>query len=398
MNAFELRRALLAIPPPDELGATRRSWQLARAAFDEREPTPWPKRHTRGLVAAAVAIAALAAAVSPPGRAVIADVREALGTEKVARVPQPRTAPFSLPAEGRLIVTAPTGVWILQANGSKRRLGNFDEASWSDGGLAVASARSRLAAFNPTGEIRWALARPRVHDARWSPGGSRIAYLSGSNLRVIAADKTGDRRLDGAADVAPAWRPGEQPVVAYVSAEGVITVRDTDTDETLWTAGTRATPSHLEWSADGRRLVVVVPLSDGRFALTVYDEAGRRLQSLPLPGTFVDAAFAPDDHRVAIVRRQRAEDGETSELLVVNADSVRRQTPVFSGRGRFSDVAWSPGARWLLLGWPSADQWLFLRSTAVEKVKAVSSLAQQFDPGGTGAGPFPRIEGWCCGG
>ena len=67
MNAFELRRALLAVPPPDELGAMRRSWRLARAAFDEREPTPWPKRHTRGLVAAAVAIAALAAAVSSPG-------------------------------------------------------------------------------------------------------------------------------------------------------------------------------------------------------------------------------------------------------------------------------------------------------------------------------------------
>ena len=151
MNAFELRRALLAIPPPDELGATRRSWQLARAAFDEREPTPWPKRHTRGLVAAAVAIAALAAAVSPPGRAVIADVREALGTEKVARVPQPRTAPFSLPAEGRVIVTAPTGVWIVQANGSKRRLGNFDEASWSDGGLAVASSPEPARGLQPDG-------------------------------------------------------------------------------------------------------------------------------------------------------------------------------------------------------------------------------------------------------
>jgi DNA-binding beta-propeller fold protein YncE len=215
---------------------------------------------------------------------------------------------------------------------------------------------------------------------------------------VVTADKTGDRRMDGAADVAPAWRPGEQPLVAYVSADGVLTVRDSDTDETVWTSGVRATPAQLEWSADGRRLVAAVPLSDGRFALTVYDEAGRRLQSLPLPGTFVDAAFAPDDHRVALIRRQRAEDGETSELLVVDADSVRRQTPVFSGRGRFSDVAWSPGARWLLLGWQSADQWLFLRSTAVEKVKAVSSLAQQFDPGGTGAGPFPRIEGWCCGG
>jgi hypothetical protein len=141
-----------------------------------------------------------------------------------------------------------------------------------------------------------------------------------------------------------------------------------------------------------------VPLSASRFALTVYDEAGRRLQSLALPGAFAASAFAPDDHRVALIRRQRAEDGETSELLVVDADSIRRQTPVFSGRGRFGDVAWSPGSRWLLLGWQSADQWLFLRSTAVEKIKAVSSLAQQFDPGGTGVGPFPRIEGWCCAG
>ena len=272
MNAFELRRALLAIPPPDELGAARRSWQLARAAFDEREPTPWPKRHTRGLVVAAVAIAALAAAVSPPGRAVIADVREALVTEKVVTAPQPRAAPFALPAEGRVLVTAPTGVWIVEANGSKRRVGDFGEASWSAGGLAVTSSRSRLVAFNPNGRVRWRLARPRVHDARWSPSGSRIAYLSGSNLRVVGADKTGDRRLDSAADVAPAWRPGEQPVVAYVSADGVLTVRDPDTDETLWTSGARATPAQLEWSADGQRLVAAVPLSDNRFALTVYDE------------------------------------------------------------------------------------------------------------------------------
>ena len=80
-----------------------------------------------------------------------------------------------------------------------------------------------------------------------------------------------------------------------------------------------------------------------------------------------------------------------------NGDAVRGFGIARDYRG-MSDVAWSPGARWLLLGWQSADQWLFLRSTAVEKVKAVSSLAQQFDPGGTGAGPFPRIEGWCCGG
>jgi hypothetical protein len=125
----------------------------------------------------------------------------------------------------------------------------------------------------------------------------------------------------------------------------------------------------------------------------VYDGTGRRLQSLPLPGTFRTAAFAPDDNRIAVVRSQAGR----SELVISESDQLRVREPVFAGKGAFSDVAWSPGGRWLLLGWESADQWLFIRSTDVEKIKAVSSLAQQFDPGGTGAGEFPRIEGWCCG-
>jgi dipeptidyl aminopeptidase/acylaminoacyl peptidase len=394
VNDRDARRALLGIRPPDEVGAQRRSWQLARAAFEEREPTPWPVRHARPLLAAAAGIALLAAVLSPPGRAVIGDVRKAIGTErKVAGVPQARPALFSLPAAGRVLVTAPRGAWVVDADGSKRRLGDYDEASWSPRGLhAVVSSRSQLVAVRPNGQVRWTLARPRVHDARWSPSGFRIAYLSGSNLRVVAGDKTGDRRVDGAADVAPAWRPVEEHVLAYAKSDGTVTALETDSNETLWTAPVRATPVHLEWSADGRRLLAAVPLSPSRFALTVYDEAGRRLQSLAVPGGFQDAAFAPDDHRIALVRRS----GTRSELLIVDGDLLRRQEPVFAGQGTFSDVVWSPAGRWLLLGWESADQWLFIRSTAVEKIKAISSLASQFDPGGTGAGPFPRIEGWCC--
>jgi hypothetical protein len=174
----------------------------------------------------------------------------------------------------------------------------------------------------------------------------------------------------------------------------VLTVLDTDARETLWTAPVRARPAHLEWSADGSRLLTVVPLSRGRFALTVHDENGRRLQSVPVPGTFSDAALAPNSNRVAVVRSRGTP--VRSELLIVDSEGVPRQERVFAGKGRFSDVAWSPGGRWLLLGWESAGQWLFIRSTDVEKVKAVSSLSKQFDPGGTGAGAFPRIEGWCC--
>lgn len=394
MTDRELRRALFGIRPPDELGAQRRAWLVARTAFDEREPMAWPRRHARALLLAAAAVALLAAVLSPQGRAVIDDVREALGTERVVGVQRAQPSLTSLPAAGRVLVVAPKGAWVVEADGSKRRLGDYDDASWSPQGLhAVVSTRSQLAAVRPNGEVRWTLARPRVHDARWSPSGFRIAYLSGSNLRIVAGDKTGDRRVDAAAAVAPAWRPGDEHVLAYVTPTGTLTVAQTDSGQTLWTAPVRATPAQLEWSSDGTRLLVAVPLSPSRFALTVYDGTGRRLQSLPLPGTFRTAAFAPDDNRIAVVRSQAGR----SELVISESDQLRVREPVFAGKGAFSDVAWSPGGRWLLLGWESADQWLFIRSTDVEKIKAVSSLAQQFDPGGTGAGEFPRIEGWCCG-
>ena len=397
MNDRELRRALLGISPPDEIGAQRRAWGVVRAAFDEREPLTWPRRHARPLIAAAAGLAVLAAVLSSPGRAVIKDVREAIGTEEVAGVPQAKPALFSLPAEGRVLATAPTGIWVVNADGSRRNLGRYDAASWSPRGLhVVASSRSQLVALTPQGEVRWAIARPRVHDARWSPSGFRVAYLSGANLRVVAGDKTGDRRVDSAARVAPAWRPGDEHVLAYVARGDNLTVMQTDDSQTQWTASQPATPLHLEWSADGSRLLVVNPLEEGGFALAVYGEGGRRLQSLVFPGRFAAAAFASDDHRIALVRSTTNEKGEASELLVVDGDSIRRQEPVFTGKGRFSDVAWSPGGRWMLLGWESADQWLFIRSTDVEKIKAVSSLARQFDPGGTGAGKFPQIEGWCC--
>jgi dipeptidyl aminopeptidase/acylaminoacyl peptidase len=394
MNERKLRQALLGTVPPDEIGAQRRAWRVVRTAFGEREPTPWPIRHRRPIGAVAIGFAVLAAALTPPGRAVIDEVRDVVGTEKVVGVPQAKPALFSLPAKGRVLVAAPSGAWVVAADGSRRKLGDYDEATWSPRGLFVGvSKRHQLAAVTPKGVVRWTLSRPRVHDPRWSPSGFRVAYLSGSNLRVVAGDGTGDRRIDSARDVAPAWRPGAEHVLAYADRGGTVTVLETDQNQTLWTAaGVAARPSQLEWSSDARRLLVARPLPGGRFALVVFNGDGRRLQTLALAGQLLDAAFAAKGHRVAVIRRV----GQFSELLVVDADTLRKQQVVFRGRGRFSDVAWSPGGRWLLLGWESADQWLFIRSTDVDKIKAVSSLAVQFDPGGTGMGEFPRIEGWCC--
>lgn len=396
MNERRLHQALVGVSPPDEMGAQRRSWRVVRTAFGDREPTPWPVRHRGPIVGAAVAVALLAAALSSPGRAVIGGVRDAVGTETttVTGVPQARPSLFSLPTRGRLLVTAPTGAWVVSADGHRRRLGDYRNATWSPEGRVVAvSKASELAAVTPVGAVRWTLSRPRVHDPAWAPSGFRVAYLSGANLRVVAGDGTGDERIDAAQNVAPVWRPGEEHVLAFVDPGGNVNVVQSDDKQVLWTAGESASsPMQLAWSADGRRLLAVRRLEGGRMALVVFDGEGRRRQYLELPGTPADAAFAPQGHSVALVRRV----GPRSELVVVNGDSLRDQQVVFSGLGRFSGVTWAPDGRWLLLGWPSADQWLFARSADVSKIKAVSSLAVQFDPGGSGAGPFPRVEGWCC--
>jgi dipeptidyl aminopeptidase/acylaminoacyl peptidase len=394
VNERRLKRMLLATAPPDEIGAQRRSWRVVRTAYGEREPAAWAIRHRRPLTTAAVGVAVLAAALSPPGRAVIDGVRDAVGTEKVVGVPRARPTPFRLPTQGNVLVAAPSGVWSVSAQGTRRRLGDYDEATWSPRGLFVGvSRRSQLAAVTPKGEVRWALSRRGVRAPRWSPSGFRIAYLSRSNLRVVAGDGTGDKRVDAAQDVAPAWKPGADHVLAYADRDGTVNVISTDDGATRWTAaGTEAAPAKLEWSADGERLLVVRRLDGGQLALVVFDSDGRRLQYLELPGIPIRAAFSPRDHRIALIRRV----GPRSELLVVESDTLRRQTLVFSGRGRFSDVAWSPGGRWLLLGWQSANQWLFIRSANVSSVSAVSKLAAQFDPGRTSRAGFPRIQGWCC--
>jgi hypothetical protein len=76
---------------------------------------------------------------------------------------------------------------------------------------------------------------------------------------------------------------------------------------------------------------------------------------------------------------------------VVDLDTGRTR-PLF--RGAVGGAAWSPDGRWVLLAWPSADQWLFVGARAGRPIRAVSAIRSQFDP--RGARRFPTIDGWCC--
>jgi hypothetical protein len=368
----ELRRRLERAEIPGEHDARTGTWAVVEAAFAEREPAPRPQRRLLPAVALAAVAIVVAAAVTPPGRAVIGEMREAIGVERA----QP--ALFSLPAQGRLLAVSSGGAWIVHADGSKRRLGAYRDATWSPQGKFVgAIARNELVAVDPRGNVRWKLARRWVGTPRWAPSGFRIAYLTGADVKVVAGDGTGDRWLAKDVTAAPTWRPGRTHVLALAHADGIVRIRNTDTGAVVGRSRPGERARQLAWAPDGRLLLAVAPRS-----LRLLDVPARRWRRIGLPRgrTAVTAAFAPAGHRFALVRRA----GARSEVVL---DNGRR---VFEGTGTFTDVAWSPDGRWLAIAWKEPDQWVFVRVAGGRRIEAVSNVSAQFE------GSFPRLRGWCC--
>ena len=357
---MNVKRALERVPADRD--AEERAWAVVRAAYEERERVRVPPRRRWMLAGVALAALVAAAAVSSPGRAVVNAVRRSIGITHAA------PALFKLPAPGRLLVSGSGGTWAVAPDGSKRRLGAYGEAAWSPHGLyVIAASTNELAAVEPgNGTVHWTLARPKVAFPRW--GGTRtdtrVAYLSGGQLRVVAGDGTGDAPRGPAAHVAPAWRPGNIQQLAYVTRDDHVRLVG------AWrSARSYAQPRSLVWSPDGRELLLVTARE-----LVLFAPASGRAQTLRIRG--VSAAAISAQGELAVVRR--------NTILVLDGEQTR---PVFAGRVPLDGLVWSPNGRWLLSSLPAADQWIFVGK---RRVLAVSHIAEQF-------GGAASLDGWAPG-
>jgi hypothetical protein len=384
------KRALSRVRAPDETGAEWRAWAVVRSAYRERSPATSRRISWRFAVLPALVVVVGAVALSPAGATIARWVKDTLG------VPHAAKALFSLPAPGRVLVSGSGGTWIIATDGTARRLGAWPDASWSPHGLYIAAARSdQLAAVDPRGKIVWALARPAVAEPRWyPPSGYRIAYLAGGSLRVVAGDGTDDRRVaTGVASVAPAWRPG--PLIgpyqlAYATGAGRVVVRDASTGQTVWMARSGLKPEgkarKLVWSANGSRLLALTPTR-----ALLYAQNGRLTATVAPGGPILDGSFSPDGRELALLIGGAVDRVEVGSV----ASGSPSLTPVFSGAG-LRQLTWSPNGRWLLVSWPAADQWVFVRVAGRPRIAAVSHIAQQFAARASSVHGFPRLEGWCC--
>ena len=180
---------------------------------------PW-----RLLMAAAIVAAGIAIGVSPAGSEVADWVRDKLGRDRVASVAPVEPVRALCPRPGGFSSTAPNGVWVVNEDGGKRRVGAYEGATWSPQGLFVGAWTDReLVALDPTTTdgIHWTVSQRGISVARWAPSGFRVAYLARSALRVVIGNGADDRLLAApVAPVAPAWRPGAQHVVAYADRLG----------------------------------------------------------------------------------------------------------------------------------------------------------------------------------
>jgi hypothetical protein len=180
-----------------------------------------------------------------------------------------------------------------------------------------------------------------------------------------------------------AWRPGAAHVLAYLSGAHIDIV-DVDTRRRLARIRLPHVPHELAWSADGSRLYVNLHRS-----LAIYDARGRRTGRIRMPGRQTVTTFAParSGSLVAVARRS----GASSEVALMAPRAPDRV--LFRGDGRFTRLRYSPSGRWLLVAWPQADQWVFLRpgATGARRVLAAPGVTRRI-----GSRGFPQLSGWCC--
>jgi len=389
----ELVEALRKSELEGEALARQRTLETVRAAYAERQP----RRRRHHWLATAIAAFALAVAgvigLTPAG----AEFRDWVHDTIDPQSTHPKPVLTGLPGGGSLLAQSRDGASVVPDGGPRRFLGSFSAASWSPHGLNIGVAYGRtLAAVNPLGELQWSWSAPAsVRFPAWSQDlGYRVAYLSGDELRVVAGDGSGDRALDKSSPVAPVWRGQTDRVLAYADAEGAVRVIDVDRDETLEKLGAPQRLRGLAWSSDGERLLAFSPRN-----LQVSNDDGGMLTGWRAPaGTELTAAdFLSDNERVALVQTKTAEDGTTSSTVSVFTPGPGAPSPqvIFRTPGLLKGLAVSPDGEWLVVGWRSADQWLFLEPKPGGEVRAFENISAQIAAGDPKP-PFPTPTGWCC--
>ena len=278
------------------------------------------------------------------------------------------------------------------ADGSTRRLGPWQQASWSPHGLYVAVASGdQLAAVDPHGTIRWALGaagrqRSALVLAERLPGGVPVGEHAARRRRRR------DRRSPaghpcGARRPGVATRSGRRPVRARVRHRRAAawSCATPTAAQILWSTAPGARPQRAD--VVERRPAPARAVARMRRGSTAANGARPSTLALPRAGGERRGAVPRRPEARARARRQGGRRCRRRLVDVRDAPGARRPR-----RPRDQLVARRPlAARELAGGEPVGVRSRHRRPARRGGV----ADRQQFSGGGAARG-FPQLEGWCC--
>ncbi|MFF5553938.1 WD40 repeat domain-containing protein [Streptomyces olivaceoviridis] len=221
-----------------------------------------------------------------------------------------------------------------------------------------------------SGRLRHGIKHPGIAEAVLSPNGKFLATADDSAILVwrLAAPSSPVFRyaLVGETAASLRWAPGGR-VLRYLAGVTGATVRSLDVEPTVDPTWTSRPVSHASFSADGRILTTVKPLS-GTIRARLHDlRKGRNLATadLPCPGTSEQQqvhgqctgllALAPDGRSYAVGATDKGR-----QTTVTVAGRERSTTLTISGAGRntkpVADIELSPDGRLLYVPQAIEDQ------------------------------------------
>ena len=325
----------------DAARARRGRGRGARPGRSSAPPTPSARRRRcrRAPRRVALALAAwrarlLAIGLSPAGREGRRPGRRATRRSGSARE-DAKPALRSLPAAGELLVESEQGPWIVREDGSKRLLGDYDEATWSPRGLFVAVAEGReLIAVEPAGERALDDRRARRRSAtRAGAGSASTPDRLPQRRRPLGRRRRRHRRAAGRPRRrAGARRPGGRSGATRSS-------RPPAPGRHVLTLRRRASGEIADDRRRHRRATAETARRDRRAALGA---GGRRHRS-------GRRHLARRARRWPPIRARAAARASSC----CSRDARRPRRVLFSARGRLTGPTWSPDGRWLLVGWPA---------------------------------------------
>ena len=148
-------------------------------------------------------------------------------------------------------------------------------------------------------------------DPRWSPDGTKIAYVTDDGDREIAvmdADGSNQRRLtdNSVYDSFPRWSPDGTKILAYVTDDGdrEIAVMDADGSDTQQLTSNDYPDTDPAWSPDGTKIAYTGIPSSGDLELFVVDADGTNRRQLT-DNSFHSSkpAWSPDGTKIAFQYR-----------------------------------------------------------------------------------------------